>query len=65
MSYTRKNSEARAVRADWSFVPMVSLAECMARMGTPTSTVLMDRRAEEMAPRVAPPLMSERLENFL
>ena len=37
----------------------------MARIGIPASTVGIFKKAEEILPRVDPPLESELLENFL
>lgn len=62
--YTEKNAVKRRFSDFWSSAPITSLAECMARIGTPMSTVLAGIHDEMIEPRVLPPGMFERLTNF-
>ena len=55
----------KSVRAFWSAVAISSLEECMERIGTPRSRVLMQSWALSMEPRVLPPRISARLQKDL
>ena len=45
----------------WSFLPISSLAECMASIGTPMSTVFIGSQPEIIGPSVPPPVFASKL----
>ena len=52
-----KKALTRSFMVCWSFAPMSSRAECMARIGTPMSADRMERLVAVNLPRVPPPAL--------